>query len=571
MQRLSGGLHPQYGTASAVPFSLGADLSLSTLLLAALPLAWLVPNHYFPWLSAWGEGLSLALLALAALAQRGAVRMPVIWAAWVGIALATVLGQWAFGELLYRGDALMVALYLAAFALAIALGSGLGTREVDAIAVGVLGCAIASVGIAVAQWLRVTAGGLYVADLPPAWRPFGNLAQPNHLCTATFLGLCSLALLFETRRVGRAGLAVGGGFLLFGMVMTGSRTGWLQLIAGLLLLAAWQRRVVLRLRVRRLVWLFPAFVALTISWPSLNRFLMLDAGRSLGDEMQAGVRIPLWWSLLDAVHRSPLIGYGWMQAEAAQAAVALDHAPIQRPFSFTHNLLLDFLIWVGIPAAIVLLVLGATALARLARGVGDARSVWLLVGVAGVLVHAMLEYPLAYAYFLLPVGVVLGAVSARVPVRGIIALRAGSQRIAGGMLALLLCPIAFEYLQAEQSMRTLQLEDAHIGVTHVVSKAPHLVMLDQLGAFLSYMATEARPAMSESELEAARRVAERYPGPPVLLRYALAAGLNGHPHDATVALARICRMHSPRRCDEARVGWQTLQSRYPQLSVVPAP
>ena len=51
--------------------------------------------------------------------------------------------------------------------------------------------------------------------------------------------------------------------------------------------------------------------------------LMLSAGRSMEDQMRAGVRLPYWWAMLDAIGREPLWGYGWQQVGAAQQRVAL--------------------------------------------------------------------------------------------------------------------------------------------------------------------------------------------------------------------------------------------------------
>ena len=59
--------------------------------------------------------------------------------------------------------------------------------------------------------------------------------------------------------------------------------------------------------------------------------------------------------------------------------------------------------------------------------------------------------------------------------------------------------------------------------------------------------------------------------PPAMFRYALAAGLNGHPEVAARTLAQLCSIHPLTRCEEARDGWRTLQERYPELREVPPP
>ena len=77
--------------------------------------------------------------------------------------------------------------------------------------------------------------------------------------------------------------------------------------------------------------------------------------------------------------------------------------------------------------------------------------------------------------------------------------------------------------------------------------------------------------MSADEVDWMRRVSQRYPVPAALLRYALAAGLNGRPDEAAATLGRLCKMHAPARCDEGRVAWAELQGRYPELRAIVAP
>jgi hypothetical protein len=143
--------------------------------------------------------------------------------------------------------------------------------------------------------------------------------------------------------------------------------------------------------------------------------------------------------------------------------------------------------------------------------------------------------------------------------------------LAGVVFCALLAAVAVEYLEAEQNYRMLRLESAHIGTMRIETPAPELRLLTQLGAFLGFARAEARPGMSAAELEQMHRVAQRFAYPPAMFRYALAAGLNGNPLAAQQSLARLCSMHPPPRCQEARDGWRDLQARYPVLSAVPVP
>src|SRR5205823_3064791 len=79
-------------------------------------LAWLVPNHYFPWPAFHGDIVAAAALLplalLLAMRWREGVEVPLF--AWVLLAVAAVpVAQWAGGLILYGGDAMMASLYLA--------------------------------------------------------------------------------------------------------------------------------------------------------------------------------------------------------------------------------------------------------------------------------------------------------------------------------------------------------------------------------------------------------------------------------------------------------------------------
>jgi O-antigen ligase len=547
-------------------------LPLFVALLAALPLAWLLPNHYHPWLSAWHEGLALALLFGAACVARRPAQLP--WPLTLAgvLAVGSAMLQWLFGHIFFGGDALMVCLYVFAFILALGLGgqlidrqTGEDTGALDLFAFGMLWAALVSVALALVQWTGALSLGIYGTDLPPGGRPMANVSQPNHFCTLAFLGLCSLCLLRERGRVTGLALALAALVLVAGMVMSVSRTGWLQVALLLFLAAALGQRVGTAFRWLQLGALALVYVLGTLVWPWLNHALLLTGGRGVAEQIEGGARGPLWLALVDAVSRQPWAGWGWQQVSWAQFTVAPDHPPIQRYFEHSHNLLLDLLLWAGVPVGGLIILLAATTLWRLARGVTDARALWLLIGVLGVLVHAMLEFPLEYAYFLLPVGVALGAAHALGPASPVLRLQRHALQVAGAVGLVGFTAIALEYLQAEQNYRMLRLESARIGTSGIETPAVQLRLLTQLDAFLRYAREEARTGMDAAELQRAEQVAQRFAYPPVMFRFALIAGLNGQTHKAQQTLVRLCHMHSSARCDEAREAWPALQRRYPAL------
>ncbi len=546
------------------------------LALLTIAFAWLVPNHYFPWSSAWSEGVAISGLLLLSLKlsinnSGGSAISSKLGVAAV-LAIGTVTLQFLLGREFFWGDVVMVVLYTLLWVMALIAGRELVEVRVGAIKgldyfqTVLLLSAVLSIGIALVQWTGAFSLGIYGAEMPLGGRPFGNVAQPNHLCTLCFLGLCGLLWLHQRHKVGGATLWLGAGFLLLGMVMTQSRTGWLQI--GLLVVwgLAMRTRASLRISRSQLLILAAVFAAGVMLWPSVNDALLLSPGRSIGDQMRAGVRLPYWLSMLDAIGREPLWGYGWQQVGAAQQRVALDHLGMGILFEHSHNLVLDLLRWNGVPiGGLMAAVLAWWFIAHI-RTCSDARVVWLMAAVGGVFLHGMLEFPLEYAYFLIPVGLAMGAIDGLSP-QGGASLRV-PRWVALSFTALLgaaFIGVATDYFKAEENYRTLRMESARIGVDGIVTPAPELRLLTQLGAFLQFARTEATPGMAPEQVDWMRKVSERFGYAPVMFRYALAAGLNKQPEVAQQTLARLCRIHEPLRCVEAREGWAALQLRYPQL------
>lgn len=542
-----------------------------------IPLAWLLPNHYLPWVSAWSDGLSLLCLSLGLIANRRLAVTSVLPAIGAFAAVVVIGVQAALGLIYFAGDALMAALYLSAFLAAISLGSGLVNGSfanqrsaLDTLALTVCLCAIASVGIAVVQWTGVFSLGLWGAEMPPGGRPYGNVAQPNHLSTICFLGICSLALLHERRRIGITGVAAGVLWLLLGMATTSSRTGWLQIAALMLAVTALHKRSRLKLGLLPVLTAVVVYTAMVAVWPAVYEATTQSVGRSAQEFSSGGTRPLHWTAMLAAIQQEPWFGYGWQQVSVAQVRTADIGPHVGEHIEHSHNLFLDLLVWNGVPIGLLLSgILIWWFVSRWTRCC-DGAVFWLMVGITGLGAHAMVEYPLSFAYFLIPLGFWIGAVDAMQGNRSVAILPRWTQ-VMGVVLAALLIWVAADYLKAEHSHRLLRLEAARIGSTGLSTPPPQLQLLTQLEAFQRFAHSQARVGMSADELDQMRKVSERFAYPPSLFRYALAQGLNGQAEGAALTLLRLCRIHPQVRCDEGRDAWANLQQRHAQLQSIVYP
>jgi O-antigen ligase len=490
---------------------------------------------------------------------------------------AVPLLQALVGLIHFAGDAWVVCAYLLAFGLAQLLGQAMASRlgmEVLAqrLAVLLVACALACVGLQLYQWLQLEGLGAYVSDLAPGRSPYANVSQPNHLASMLFLGLVGMLFLYERQQVRGSVAALGCVVIEFGLALTASRTAWLAMALLGVALIAMRRRAGLRIGGTAVVATLALFAGLLLARGPLGDLLLLSQGRTLGHQAEVGPRPQIWASMLDAISRQPWFGYGWNQGLVAHGRVVDAHPILGRLTEHSHNLVLDLMIWNGVPIALALTAFLAWWFWRQAVVARSAARVYLLVGIAAMFIHALVEYPLSYLYFLLPVGLMMGALDSAVPWRWqwhVPRWGVGTATAAAAALAIV---IVAEYVEIEGNMRILRFEVARIGTSKIESKTPELVLLTQLREYLRFVRLAPHAGMTSAELETMRRVAERFPYAASLYKLALAEALNGRPQEAQQMLAHLCLMHTARRCRDSLQEWRRVAaSEHPQIAAVALP
>lgn len=542
---------------------------------ALMALAFLLPGHYLPWLSfqsQWLAALGAAIIALGAASCRSRVDWPPLAAlAWLSAAVPPL--QWALGQVQFVSDAVLPALYLAGFGVCLAAGATLhrvhGARWLDLLFTALGAAAAGSVAVALLQWLGIGAGSVWVADLPRGARPFANLGQPNHLATLLGLGLIAVVRAHERRQLSDWSAACVAAWLGFGVVMVQSRTGWLivALLFGWWALAR-RRAGLLRLRPAPMVVAAAVLTLALLSWDALNQSMLMASLSNLDERLQGGPRLGIWRAALDALAQSPWFGYGWNQVTLAQQAVALSQPADARMFQNAHSVVLDIGLWAGLPLMVVWCVAVAAWLRRRVLACDGVDAWSTLAAALALLVHALVEYPLDHAYFLFPLGLFMGSL----PAGRVRAAGAASLALPALIGLAMLGWIGADYLKVEQANRDVRLMLAGFGLDKVPNvPPPDVKLLDAPREYHRFMITPARAGMGGEELDWMRRVMQRNAYPPAMMRYALAAGLNGRPDEAAQTLRRICHMHPTPRCDEARVSWHEAQRQFPVLGGIPPP
>lgn len=542
--------------------------------------SWLSPNHYLPWLAFHAEllmGVAGLLVLVGELATSPPSRQPMspLLVATL-LTMCVPLVQAAAGLIPFSGDAWMAFEYLLAFALAQVLGQLLSRRiGVEAMFEGLsalfLTASLASVGLQLFQWLRLPGLGIFLVDLAPGHSPYGNVAQPNHLASMLFLGVVGLLFLYERGRVRGTAAVLAYLMLAGGLVMTGSRTAWLTM--GLATLGLWLAcgRAPLQIGRPRIAGAAVAFLLLLVAWAPLNDLLLLSPGRTFAVQSQVGPRPLLWATMLDAISRQPVFGYGWGQGLVAQSRVVDQHPAGGRLMEYSHNLPMDLMVWTGVPLALVLCALLAWWFWRQFRASRSTAQVCLLTGVGGVFVHALLEFPLNYTYFLLPVGMMMGTLDALAPAQPRWHWPRAVTWLLTSMAGVLLALIGIDYVAVETNVRTLRLEMARIGTHKIFSEAPKLLLLSQWSAYLNFARIEPKPGMDTQTFAWMATVVERFPYASAQYNLAAANGLNGRPDEAGALLARLCHLHTRPNCVAHLDEWRTLVIEFPLLAAVPLP
>ena len=489
------------------------------LLVAAFSMtaAWLIPNHYAPWTSFYNDSaMALGLTCLVALSfsRPAAIRIPAT--AWGVLVMALIPWvQLALDQLAYSGDAWISGLYLVGLTIAIitgCTGATVNLRAFSAMIAGtlVIGALISSL-LAIAQIFPGLELGVWSEDAVSGMRAHANLAQPNNLGTLIGFGAVSVLLFYERRRISTLVAVTLVLVLLIGVALTQSRTALLYgpLICFGMLFMSRCNQVPFRTH-----WTVPA-VAGALQWiatwglPKLQSAMLLTSTWSAGSRGVESQRVHMWTVLLDAISISPWTGYGWLQGGAAELAAVDGRQPAGELWLHSHNLFLDLLVWCGYPLGLALCALVVWWFVTRSLGARSAESAIgiLLIAILGL--HAMLELPHHYAYFLIPAGLWAGIIESerRAPTWGGVRTFAGLSVFGFAMLVV----VWHDYPAIEEEFRTVRFEYLRIGPAPNDRYAPSAPLLSTLTAFLRISRTPYDVPLSKEELLEFEHAASRYP------------------------------------------------------------
>ena len=308
-------------------------------------------------------GLALCLLAWHGTRRpswRQAARSTAAVQAALAILAAAALLSW-FGAELPSELALSAAGTITLAALVLAAGAS--ARVTPPLWAGLFGALLlagaASVAIGLLQVFAPDAfDGPWIARSGIPGRAVGNLRQPNHLSTLLlWSAVAAVPLLgWATQRqnaAARVGLGALFALMLFGVVLSGSRTGLL----GVAWLVAWGLLDRSPSRTARVLLVASPLICLASSgllawWSSVANLGALGTATRLGESDDiSGSRFAIWRDTLALIAQHPWLGVGFGEFNFAWTLTPFPARNVQF-FDHTHNLPLHLAAELGVPLAL---------------------------------------------------------------------------------------------------------------------------------------------------------------------------------------------------------------------------
>lgn len=403
----------------------------------------------------------------------------------------------------------------------------------------------------------------------------GAVGQVNNLATYIAWATIGVLYLWAARKISFLAALLLVVLFFSGLTLTGSRTSWLQ-IGWIGVMGAWllyRAKLSNHPQLWRAVLCLPLlYVFISLVLPLLLSLFDLSLGRTGLMRLVAQTGDPLRLQLLreggQLIMDHPWLGIGHGQLMAHQYQL-LDHASITLFATSVHNGVVDLFVFFGVLAAVPCIVL---TLSWLRRAVSAQRSVerialWLMLAVFGI--HALLELPHHYTYFILPVAFMVGMletgdfVLARPRVLSLLA----AVLVAGGLF---LCgKLLVEYRQIERFYVKYYLGQRFATTVNEqalkeVAAYHHDTWFDGPANFLLCYNFALNANALPQKLTITEEALGRLPEPNIIYRYVILLALDGRPHEGFAHLGRMKKMF-PAAFDDVAAELERLAGQQPEI------
>lgn len=545
-----------YYKAASVAFFMSKITPVHCIFFIFLCLAWLGPYKTYPWVAFYSDfNIFFSFLIIGIiLIKNKTIKITHYHVVMLLLAFFPIL-QILIGVNIFYGDAIIAFMYLIGLFYCFTLGTNLKNNYVfDVIVYSILFSCFISVFIALSQWLSIDWNVWFFSESQQ--RAFANFGQPNQLATFLCWGIIGGTWLLWTDKIRIIVYVCIIGLFSIGIAITYSRAAHFTILFICLLLFFYRKTSKYDFYLSLLV--FIVYIAINVTVFNLSDILNTYS-RNIESVNDVGPRKVHWLAALDAIKKAPFFGYGWNQVSVAMANTVLNHESSHEFIEHSHNLIFDLLIWNGVAVGLAIIGFLILFLVKNIKQNLVNQKISILMVVA-VMPHSMLEFPLEYAYMLLPVGFFMGFLENRSP-----ALKIQNNIFCVFLVifATVMIFVFIEYKNIEERYQVLRFQSAGIATIELENK--RTIFFDQHEKFLEFASTEAYVGMSEEKIAMMDAVSLRFGYPPVLFRHALASALNGNIEKAEHSLLRICKTARKDICVEAQENWLTLQKKYKEL------
>lgn len=515
----------------------------------------LISHHVHPFRTFYNElaaviGLLLALVFL--FVKREAIAQPKL--VYLPIAILLMMLLQLLLQRVYPYQISFPVLYLGLATLAIFYGAaiardGNATRMLcDVIAFAHLLAAFASVvmeNFQVLGWdLRPFV--MYIAvDGVAAVRPFANIAQPNQLALLLCFGLAAIWW-FRQRQKIHGGLAIAfAAVILWGLALTQSRIGWIILPLFVIISGTG----LIGLRKESIVWmlgLLILYAAAVFFLPTISAWMGFSSGSVIERIGGRSERTVLAQQAISMISSHPWLGVGWFGFGSAQVDIGANFTPTIYA-EHSHNFILNIAAELGLPFAIMFFggfslwfirTCGAKPL-RMRPEIG----LFILFLIA-VTVHSLVEFPLWYAFVLLPLAVLAGmAHGLRWESAGTPTVSAGSLQgiavvslVACGLIVLDFHRVVEGFNEFRRAKNYAQMDTSKIS-------PPRFTLMPDYYDYFSLMRIVPAEKMTADEIRFVEKTSHRFGYVHILSKVAEIYVLNDRLEEAAKMMKTLHRLH----------------------------
>ena len=396
--------------------------------------------------------------------------------------------------------------------------------------------------------IDVSPAVMYLPFTKNLGRPYANLAQPNQLALLLCFGLAGTWYLFKKRGDDHQPQLTAPQSLLIavcliaGIALTQSRIGWIILPLFTAMLVA-QHRDASRRQHAAIIGLMCLYAAIVLLLPHITASVGMVGGNVAEHVGGRSERKGLWLQALTLAQTHPWWGVGWFGFGAGQVQIAADFSSSTYA-EHAHNLILNFAAEMGWPITIIFVVAFGWWFWQSFVVVRKQPALQLSgMCLIAALVHSMVEFPLWYAYMLLPVGLLMGMQhqmrwSAR-------EMAVKPSAVISAVILAFACIgyMTWDYQRVVAGFQVLRWEPTPSASGLKKLEKPNFTLYPQFFDYFKLMEMDAEEGMSAEDIAYVEKWTLRFGFVHIINKLAEIHVLNGEPQKAAREMTTLQRLH----------------------------